>query len=152
MRTHQLTPEQAEQLLNSAQTGVLATLDEDGYPYAVPIQFVYVNGKIYVHGLPKGQKTGNILRDGRVSFTAHETDGLILGKENNPCDVNTQYRSVVVRGNASLLSDIAAKKEILLKLTTKYVPQYGSADIPDGAARGTGVIEIVPVAITGKYY
>ncbi|MDR2846268.1 MAG: pyridoxamine 5'-phosphate oxidase family protein [Candidatus Methanoplasma sp.] len=152
MKTHQLTHEEVEQLLSSAQTGVLATLDEEGYPYAVPIQFIYINGKIYVHGLPKGQKIGNILRDGRVSFTTYVAEGLIIGKEGNPCDVNTQYKSVVVRGDASFVSDPDVKKEVLLKLTAKYVPQYSSADIPDKAVRGTGVIEIVPVAITGKYY
>ena len=56
MKDHQLSDEEAAHLLENTASGVLATLDADGSPYCVPVHFVYVNRKIYIHGLTAGEK------------------------------------------------------------------------------------------------
>lgn len=71
MKDHQLSNEEAAHLLENTASGVLATLDADGSPYCVPVHFVYVNRKIYIHGLTAGEKIENICRDPRVSFTVY---------------------------------------------------------------------------------
>lgn len=45
----QLPPEEAEEILRTATAGVLAVAGDDGYPYAVPVSYVYAGGKIYFH-------------------------------------------------------------------------------------------------------
>ncbi|UKI16067.1 MAG: pyridoxamine 5'-phosphate oxidase family protein [Ruminococcus sp.] len=79
----------------------LATINEDGSPYATPIHFVYDNGKIYMHGLPAGQKVDNIRRNGSVSFMVYHMNGLLLDENELPCDTNTAYQSVIISGRAS---------------------------------------------------
>ena len=39
----------AEELLRSKDFGVLSVCGDDGYPYGVPINYVYDEGKIYFH-------------------------------------------------------------------------------------------------------
>lgn len=152
MKTHPLTQEQIDALLYSAPVATLATLDDDGAPYALPVHFVYDAGKLYVHGLPQGQKLSNIARDSRVSFMTYRMDGLLMPDNDIPCDVNTQYESVVIRGNAALVEDIARKKEVLSLIVGKYTPALQSRPLPEPMVRGTAVIEITPAAVTGKYY
>jgi hypothetical protein len=110
MKTHPLTEERLNHLLANAQTGNLATLNPDGTPYITPVHFVYSDGKIYIHGLIKGQKIDNIVRDGKVGFSVYDMCGLLLDSEGTPCGTNTRYESVIVTGTAALLGDAEAKK------------------------------------------
>jgi len=49
-RCNQYIPqEEVEQILNSATSGVLNLIGDDGYPYGVPLSFVYLDGKIVFH-------------------------------------------------------------------------------------------------------
>ena len=152
MKTHPLTEEQMDQLLGRASVGRFATLDADGFPYAVPVHFVLWQGKIYLHGLPKGEKLQNLARNNKVCFEADEMLGLLCDGVENPCDVNTQYNSVILRGTARLLEDPEQKAVILREIVAKYTPHLSQQPIPEGMIRGTGVVEITPVTRTGKYY
>ena len=152
MKLHPLTDTQIHALLNTASVGTLATLRADGAPYALPVHFLWDAGNIYIHGLPRGQKLANIAADPRVSFTTYRMDGLLMPDNNIPCDVNTQYESVVVQGSAALVTDVARKREILEKIVAKYTPELKNRPLPDAMVAGTAVIEVTPTTISGKYY
>ncbi|MEN6592770.1 MAG: pyridoxamine 5'-phosphate oxidase family protein [Methanobacterium sp.] len=79
--------EQVREILIKEQVGNIATINQDGYPYVVPVHFIYLDGKIYIHGLRKGQKISNILGNEKVCFDVYSMKGLIL--DDTPCDVNT---------------------------------------------------------------
>ncbi|HZK02404.1 MAG TPA: pyridoxamine 5'-phosphate oxidase family protein [Anaerovoracaceae bacterium] len=152
MKTHPLTDEQIKQLLCTTLTGSLATLGSDGAPYVTPIHFVSLNGDIYFHGLPMGQKLDNIKADPRVSMTIYQMDRLLLDTQGKPCDTNTKYQSVILSGNASFINDIEGKKEILTEVVKKYTPQLSGNTLPENMIKGTAVIKITVESITGKYY
>ena len=152
MKTHPLTQQQINALLTASAVGTLATLDADGAPYALPVHFVWEDGSIYIHGLPRGQKLDNIARDGRVSFMTYRMDGLLMPDNDIPCDVNTRYESVVIRGAASLVEDEERKVAILRRIVAKYTPRLKDRPLPPAMVAGTAVIEVTPVSITGKYY
>lgn len=152
MKTHQLTGEEITALLDRVQVAALATLSGDGGPYNVPVHFARLGEKLYIHGLPVGEKVGNIQARGSVCLTAWEMEGLLLPQGPEPCNVNTAYRSVVVTGCARLLEDEGEKLAALRAIVAKYTPQFSDAPLPPAAVRGTGVIEIQPTAVTGKYY
>ena len=45
----QLTMERCEEILQKGSYGVLAVLGDEGYPYTVPLNYHYHNGKIFFH-------------------------------------------------------------------------------------------------------
>ncbi|HAR85696.1 MAG TPA: nimA protein [Clostridium sp.] len=152
MKKFQLTLEQIDELLHRADTGRFATINEDGYPYVVAMHFVYYNNKIYMHGLPKGQKIDNINRNPKVCFEVDELFGLLTDNIKNACDTEAEYNSVVIVGNASLLEDLNYKHEVLNKLVEKYTPQFAGKELHDKMIKGTAVIELDMVECTGKYH
>jgi hypothetical protein len=152
MKLHMLSDQEIERLLTESQVGRIASVDPEGYPYVVPVHFVYLNERIYFHGLPKGQKLDYISKNPKVGFEVDEMLSLISQGIEEPCDINTEYNSVIVRGNAEILTDIEYKKEVLLKIVEKYTPQLSGKDIHENMLKGTAVIEITIEELTGKYY
>lgn len=152
MKTHPLTEEKVEDLLSKVQTGSLATLNPDGVPYVLPVHFVYTDQKIFIHGLPKGQKIDNIMQNSKVSFLIYEMQGFLYDPEGKPCDTNTEYESVVVTGEACLLKDVNEKRVVLKEIVKKYTPHLSNALLPENMVKGTAIIQIDILEITGKYY
>ena len=150
MKKHQLTEEQITEILKNAPFGHIATINKNGYPYVVPVHFVFHENKIYIHGLPRGQKISNILANEKVCFETSFMKGLIL--DDSPCDVNTEYESVVILGKASIIKDTDTKIDLLNKIVAKYTPHLSGIDFPENMIRGTGIIQIIVEECTGKYY
>jgi nitroimidazol reductase NimA-like FMN-containing flavoprotein (pyridoxamine 5'-phosphate oxidase superfamily) len=123
-------------------TGVLATLNADGSPYAVPVHFVLSGEKAYIHTGLHGQKLEHIKRDSRVSFTAWEMLGYSKSDNPEPCRTGTNYRSIVVSGEARIIDDFDLKKSVLRLFAEKYTPEKNAGNIPDAAVDKTCVIEI----------
>lgn len=152
MKTHILTKNEITQLLVRTATGSLSTLNDDGAPYVTPVHYLYYNNAIYIHGLPKGQKTDNIKADPRVSMTVYEMNRLLLDPEGKPCDTNTKYQSVILSGKAIVVEDITHKREVLAEIVKKYTPHLAGNTLPENMVKGTAVIQIQILDITGKYY
>lgn len=89
-----LTEEQALEILSQNGEGVLATGGEDGYPYAVPLNYVFHDGAIYFHCALSGHKLENIAFNPKVSFCV-TADSAIIAEA-----LSTRFRSVVVFGRA----------------------------------------------------
>lgn len=151
MKQHQLSEAEIMEVLSKSEVGRIATNSPDGFPYVVPVHYIYWNDQIYIHGLIKGQKISNLKLDSRVGFEVDEM-GNIMPDETIVCDTNTEFRSVIIQGNASMIEDVKLKKEVLKKIVEKYTPQLMHLEFPANMFRATGVIEITPLQITGKYY
>ncbi len=152
MKTHRLTEQQMNQLLERVQTGSFATLNSDGTPYITPMHFVHYNNAIFAHGLPKGKKLDNIAYDSRIGFSVYEMDKLLLDPDGNPCDTNTKYESVIISGTAKLVDNIDEKGNIMKKIVEKYTPHLANKELPINMVKGTAVIQIDITEMTGKYY
>lgn len=152
MKTHMMTKEKIEDLLNRTTTCSIATLNADGTPYVTPMHHIFHNGYIYMHGLPKGTKIDNIKANPRVSITAYEMDSLLLDPKGNACDTNTKYQSVIISGMAAIITEVEYKREILMEIVKKYTPQLSDAVLPENMLAGTAVIKVQILDITGKYY
>ena len=145
-RKQQLLPhEESVAILKKMTNGVLALHGDDGYPYAVPVSYVYADGKISFHSAPQGHKTDAITRDGKVSFCVVERDEIV------PAEFTTYFRSVIVFGKARLLTDGEEKRAALLLLAAKYSPGEPGlqAEIEKGFNRLV-VVEISAEHIAGK--
>ncbi len=116
-RKRQLLPqEECERILQNSTNGVLAVSGDDGYPYAVPISFVYADGAIFMHSALKGHKLDGIARSEKVSFCVVEKD------EIHPDTFTTYFRSVIAFGRARIITDPDEKMQAVLKLAGKYSP------------------------------
>ena len=151
MKQYPLSEAHIHRLLETALVGRLATVGDDGYPYVTPVHFVFLQGKIYIHGLAVGEKLRNIAANPRVGFEVEKMISLIHDAE-NPCDTNTEYESVIIRGSAALQDDPAVKTTVLDAVVRKYTPQHAGKPYPPNMLKMTGVIELVIQSCTGKYY
>lgn len=145
-RKRQLLP-QAESvaILEKMTNGILALHGDEGYPYAVPVSYVYADGKIYFHSAMKGHKVDAIVRNEKVSFCVVEQDDI------KPAEFTTYFRSVIVFGRACILTDETEKRTALNLLADKYSP--GEPGLSDEIAKGFGHLLMVRIDIehmTGK--
>lgn len=151
MKQHQLSKKEIDDVLKSEQVGRIATHNENGYPYIVPVHYIVCDEKIYIHGLIKGQKISNLSANNKVGFEVDSMEAIIPDNE-NPCDTNTAFKSVIILGTAKMIEDRATKEKILHAIVEKYTPQLSHLSFPENMMKATGIIEIEPIEITGKYY
>lgn len=141
------TPEQAEELLTRGEHGMLSTVGADGYPYGIPVNYAYENGRIYFHcARGVGKKLENIQRNPKVCFTVVGTAQVV------PAEFSTNYESTVVFGTAQEITELDEKKAALELLIRKYSPEFletGRQYIERSAAV-TGVYVISVQHISGK--
>ena len=72
-----ITDEAARELLATCKRGVFAVNGDDGYPYAIPVNYFFdaEHDKIYFHGAKAGHKVDALKRDDKVCFTVYGTTG-----------------------------------------------------------------------------
>jgi uncharacterized protein len=133
------------EILNKGEYGVLATIGENGYAYAVPLSYVYFNKHIYFHCAIEGNKLDNINYNDKVSFC-------VVGKTKVlPEEFSTEYESVIAFGTASFIYG-DEKKGALLAIARKYSPEFeqeGTQYI-ERAITKTCVVKIKIDKLTGK--
>ena len=66
-----------EDILRRGSSGVLAVLGDDAYPYAVPLSYVYADGKLYFHGAKEGHKIDAIRQHAKASFCVIDRDAVV---------------------------------------------------------------------------
>lgn len=133
--------EQAKKLLREEKRGVIAMNGDDGYPFAIPVDYFYdeTAGKIYFHGAKSGYKVDALRRCDKVCFT-------VYGGETIREEAWAPYlRSVVVFGRCRLLEQSPETMALLKRFAMKYYPEERLADEEirqDGTAAQLFEIEI----------
>ena len=128
----QLSEEESIEILQKATSGVLALLGDNGYPYAVPISYVYADGKIYFHSALSGHKVDAIRSCDKASFCVIEQDDV------KPEKYTSFFRSVIAFGRIHIEEDEAEKLAIARLLGNRYNPNHEEAlqkEIESGLSR-----------------
>ncbi|MFP4030597.1 MAG: pyridoxamine 5'-phosphate oxidase family protein [Desulfococcaceae bacterium] len=140
-------PSEVAALLKRASILHLAMIDQDGWPYVIPVCFGVSGDKIFVHGAREGKKIDAIDSNHRVSFSA------ALDAEIRPgdaaCGWTMAFRSVVGFGDAMALTGPEEKRSALDVIMARYGGD-GPWDYPDAALEKTAVIQIRILSMTGK--
>jgi len=133
-------------ILNTATSGTLALSGDNGYPYAVPLSFVYRDGKLNFHLAREGHKLDSIHRNDKASFCVIDRDEVITP------ELTTHYRSVIVFGRIRLLENEADIINALQWLGEKYSPGYVERTQQAIAKqlKNVAVAELVIEHMTGK--
>ena len=133
------------EILRKSEYGILSTIGQNGYPYGVPVSYIYFNDSIYFHCALAGYKLDNISINNKVSFcVVGQADPL-------PDKFSVQYKSVILFGRASEVSP-DEKNQILLEILNKYSPDYTEKgkEYISNSGKVTKVIRIDIEHITGK--
>ncbi|MDO4572987.1 MAG: pyridoxamine 5'-phosphate oxidase family protein [Clostridia bacterium] len=108
-------------VLHRGTSGVLALSGDEGYPYALPISYVYDGDKLFFHCAKSGHKLDAIRRNGKASFCVIDQDRVV------PEAYTTHFRSAIVFGRIRVLTDEAEKRTAIEKLALKYAPEDTAA-------------------------
>lgn len=158
------------EFLNREPVGRIASLDPNGFPQVIPMNFVFVQAKdprilshriikleaVYMHSHPFGEKLENIKRNSKVGFEVDRYVCFLPSYYFHPSDASqadTLYISVVMKGNAMIVEDDEEKAEALNSLMEKYQKEgrYEPLDPRMPSVQEVTVIKIVPEEIRGKY-
>ena len=144
------------EFLSSQQTGRISSIDENGFPQIIPMNFVFINDAVYIHSHIRGEKLDNIRRNQKVGFEVDKSLEFLPSYFSDPTDASladTLYISVVIKGNASIVSDKEEKTNALNGLMKKYQPEGKYDPIkPDmDVLKEVEVIKIIPESLRGKY-
>ncbi len=142
-----LSNEESIEILKNGTSGVLALLGDNGYPYAVPMSYVYDNSKIYFHSAKSGHKTDAMRTCGKASFC------VIAQDEIHPEEYTTYFKSVIAFGKIRILEGENEKRQAIEKLAMKYHPNDDEANRNQEIAREWNplcMIELSVEHMTGK--
>jgi nitroimidazol reductase NimA-like FMN-containing flavoprotein (pyridoxamine 5'-phosphate oxidase superfamily) len=145
-RDRELSGPEAMQLLQEAEWGVLATVDAEGWPYAVPVNHAVVDGDLIIHCATVGHKLANLAFNPKVSYCA------VTQAETLPLELSTRYASVIIFGRGELLTDEGEKRAALRALGLRFAAAH-----PDQVDRAidkelfrTAVLRVRIERATGK--
>ena len=146
-RFKQLLPQEtAIEILNRNTGGTLALLGDEDYPYAVPISYVYADGKLYFHSAKSGHKIDAIKKHEKASFCVIDKDEIV------PEKYTTYFRSVIAFGKVRLVEDAEEMRRVATALAKKYSADFAEG-IPaeiDSSIKNMAIIEMTIDHITAK--
>ena len=159
------------EFLNNQSVGRIASIDTNGYPQIIPMNFVYLqqgylsnnltdtirrSDAVYMHSYPLGEKLDNIKRNPKVGFEVDRHICFLPSYYFHPTDASqadTLYISVVIKGTAYIVEDNEEKSQALNSLMKKYQKEgkYEILDPSMPSVHEVTVIKIVPKEMRGKY-
>lgn len=136
-----LSPEECAEILSRGTAGVLAVSGEEGYPYAVPLSYVYHEGKLFFHSAKAGHKLDAIAGNDKVSFCVIDQDQIV------PDEYTSYFRSVIVFGRVRVLEDEGEKRSTLAALAKRYSPEHEESRISNAVEKGLGAVAMLELTI-----
>lgn len=112
----QLTKSECDAILSKGTSGTLALLGDNGYPYAVPISYVYADGKLYFHSAKTGHKIDAIRQHAKASFCIIDADDV------HPSEFTTYFRSVIAFGRIQIVESEDERMYAASLLGARYNP------------------------------
>ena len=142
-----LDDSQIRSILEDGIWGTLSVVDDDGLPYGVPVNYVWFDDRVYFHCATAGHKLDALASCDIACFTVVGSDDVL------PEEFTTAFRSAMVFGRASIVSDEDEKRRSLEALGRKYMAPGDEAGLEREIAGGYArlhMVRIDPVRITGK--
>jgi nitroimidazol reductase NimA-like FMN-containing flavoprotein (pyridoxamine 5'-phosphate oxidase superfamily) len=145
-----------KKFLNEEHVGRIASIDANGFPQIIPMNFVFLNDAVYMHSHVKGEKLDNIKRDNKVGFEVDRELEFLPSYFEDPKNASladTLYISVVIKGRSFVVTDRDEKTFALNGLMRKYQPEGMYEPIRSNmrVLDGVAIIKVVPYSMHGKY-
>jgi len=148
--------EKIKEFLNEEHVGRISSIDENGFPQIIPMNFVFLNDAIYMHSHVRGEKLDNISQNNKVGFEADRELEFLPSYFEDPHDASladTLYISVVIKGVGTFVTDREEKTLALNGLMEKYQPegQYDPVKSDMRVLDAVTIIKVTPQTLHGKY-
>ena len=149
--------EKIKKFLNQEHVGRIASIDKNGFPQIIPMNFVFLNDAIYMHSHTKGEKLDNIKKNQKVGFEVDRELEFLPSYFEDPNDASladTLYISVVIKGTGKIVEDKKEKTLALNGLMKKYQPEgfYEPISPQMQVLDEVAIIKVTPTeSFRGKY-
>ena len=140
-KKNELSMEETKKLLHQERRGVLAVQGDDGYPYGVPVNYIYVEeeNKILFHGARAGHKADAIKANDKVCFT-------VFGNEEIREEEWAPFmQSAIVFGRCHIIEDRDEAVRRVKQFALKYYPSQQEVD--EEAARDGMAVQMYEITI-----
>ena len=128
----QLSPDEQAAFFRERKKAALATIDKDGFPHVVAMNYFAKDGAFYMTSYGKAQKVLNVRRNPKVALMVEVGDKY------------SELRGVMIRGRCEILEGEAA---VRAAFEGRAVAQANPAPVNPGAAASAPkrvVLKIVP--------
>ncbi len=146
-KKQQLSQAECTEILEQGSYGVLSVSGDDGYPYGVPLNYLFADGRIYFHCAKEGHKLDALNRDSAASFCVVVEDRQVAQ------EYTTYFRSVIVFGRVCIVQEEARRRDVISRLAAKFHPTDSEAHRNEVIEREFAllcVLEMLPEHISGK--
>ena len=145
-----------KEFLHQEHVGRISSIDVNGYPQIIPMNFVFLNDAVYLHSHPRGEKIENFKRNDKVGFEVDRELEFLPSYFEDPKNASladTLYISIVMKGTALLVTNKEEKTLALNGLMKKYQPEGGYDPVTSDMRMldGVTVFKIIPKILHGKY-
>jgi len=145
-----------KEFLDQEHVGRISSIDANGFPQIIPMNFVFLNDAVYIHSHVKGEKLDNVTQNNKVGFEVDRELEFLPSYFEDPHDASladTLYISVVIKGIASFVTNREEKTLALNGLMEKYQPegQYDPLSSDMKVLDAVTVIKVTSQTIHGKY-
>lgn len=143
----QLTEQEAYNILDTGEYGILSTVSAEGIPYGVPISYAYRDGTIYMHcAAANGWKIHNLRSNQNASFTVVKNTKLL------PDKFGTLYESVICFGTVEIVEENAEKRDGIEAILQKYSSDFIENGVKyiEGAINKIWILKFTVSEISGK--
>ena len=117
-KSKEISMDETRKILKEARRGILAVNGDEGYPYAIPVNYYYdeEEQKIFFHGARVGHKIDALKKNDKICFT-------VLGSETVKDEPWAPYvKSTVVFGRCHFIEDASLAEKRLKQFALKYYP------------------------------
>ncbi|NBI62668.1 5-nitroimidazole antibiotic resistance protein [Clostridiales bacterium] len=130
----------------SGNHGTLSMIGDDGYPYATPVNYIYIDGKIYIHSAKYGYKVDCVNRDNKVCFSA------IINAKVEQSKFTAAFQSIIAKGKIHAVEDEGERRKVLEQFIYKLSPDFveNGMKFVDGAIGKTLLLCMDIEEMTGK--
>ena len=135
-RQIQLTPDEQEAFLRDHRKAALATIDQNGFPHLVAMNFLAKDGAFYMTSYGKAQKVVNIRRNPKVALMIEEGNAY------------SELRGVMVRGHCEIIEGADAVRAAFAEMAQARGARPGRPQGASDSAPKRVVLKIVPEKIT----
>lgn len=129
MRRHDLEItdiQEIETFIKEQRWGLLSMTGNDGYPYSVPLNYLYWNNRIYVHSAPEGKKVDLLTEPSPVQFTVVKEYAYIpsyVAGSKMACSASQFFKSVMIFGYAEIMRNDEEKAKVFTQMMKAFQPE-----------------------------